>query len=1622
MARLLGEARVSILPDGTRFKPEAEAAIKKATANVTAKVALQAQSDRFKAEAKAAAEEVSRGVKATVKIEGDAKGLDAQMAALAARSEALKKSLGNIKISDPNMQAFLKGITKQADELKNSLDKIGSSDGIAKASSSLDRMVAASDRVRAALGKTTFAQEEIASAATSTAAKVSTAASRETAAYTKAEAARADAAQKAEGRIAKARQADFFDQSRKITATHNMYAKLFDDLDKRDKIKVGVNGQYAEAQMAAFRSKIEVLSRKANIRLGLDGKLAEGEALSLREKLKLELKGVTATIRAKTDGGSFGGIVSFIKGRFTRDVENAAGGAGNSGGSSFLSKFGNSFTRSHAIAATVVAGLAALPAAVGAVGVLAGIALGAGLVFGAEKLIKSQVKTLTAQIKTLTSAIGQPASPTTLASQKLAIQNTQATIARLEASKKLTASQQQQLGVAKQRLIIEQQTLAASQAKGQGTAAQQQQLKAAQQQLAVAQQEKAAFTKLDSAVTHLKGAFLSFAVVASKPLIKPFADAVNLLANELNGPLKTAFTKLFTAVGPLVKPVETALLEIVKGILPGLTEMLTRARKPLSDMFIGFGRIVGLSVGQWFREAIPYIRDSGTYLLDLVKILGAAGTFLIKFGGEFAKAFAGSQFKGFGKSLQDMANSILKLLVPAFEGWTAVMAPLARILIDIAAPVLRLLAANPALTKTIFALIAAWMIYSKTLAIVRGAMALLGITTDVALGPWVLLGLAIAAAAYLIVTHWKPISGFFVGVWKAIWSGFIGPMINFFTSTIPHAFSVTINWLKKNWPLLVGIVGGPFAEIAGIILRYHNQIFNVVKSVWGHIENVITGTLKPIASVTEGVWNQVYKVMKGLLTAISTVVKIQTLIVVGLVGQAWRGIKNLTGLVWPWIYNTIKGAWGHIENVTTGTVKPVVSIVVGSWNALKSATGATYAWMFNTIKAAWGHIENATTGIVKPMVTWTEGAWNVLKSATGAAYAWLFNTIKAAWGHIENATTGIVKPMVNWISSSWNFLKNITRSSFNWIHDAIISPLNKAANWIGGFFVRSIKGAFSGLVSGVKAIWNGLVSVVRTPINFVGGIWNKFAGFVNGGLKIFGIGQRLPPAPKFAKGGPVPGYAPGSDTVHAMLSPGEFVINPKAAKAIGIKNLETLNALDSHHPGQKISNSARPAFANGGDVVNDIEKWNGHKYIWGGGANPSTGWDCSSFVNYIVGHDFRLNLPGGGSWAQMTNNGAAHGPVAAAYNNWNYGRRVPWSGAKKGDLAIENNGAHIGFIIQDNTAGSNADTLQGFAARSPATGTGYEQFFPSAFHLERFADDRGFISQTFDNTIGAVLKPLASLALNGIKGLVDSGMNHIPGKGPIPALAKATVDKVMNAAISKLTGNQSNYQFDPAATGPAGVGTSAGEIANGKQLYNYLLTNLFGGHKIAAAGAAASIWGESTWNPFAQGTGGRGLIGWTPPSTISNAAFNGGMATQLPAILQFVSRNGDMPAIAAMEKSRSVLDAANIWGKKVERFGINDVHSQGIALASRFMKNGGLVPSHVFDSGGTLAPGPNMVYNLTGKPEHLAPTGGNGSQSTMTLEIVGGDSDVEQFIVQLIRKYARVKSGGNVQKAFGRNN
>lgn len=113
--------------------------------------------------------------------------------------------------------------------------------------------------------------------------------------------------------------------------------------------------------------------------------------------------------------------------------------------------------------------------------------------------------------------------------------------------------------------------------------------------------------------------------------------------------------------------------------------------------------------------------------------------------------------------------------------------------------------------------------------------------------------------------------------------------------------------------------------------------------------------------------------------------------------------------------------------------------------------------------------------------------------------------------------------------------------------------------------------------------------------------------------------------------------------------------------------------------------------AGGAAIVAKALSYVGHKYVFGGGSNPNTGWDCSSFTSYILGQ-CGYGVPGG-TWAKETNNGSAHGPVASQYLAWSGATTVGKSGVTPGCLLVWP--THVGFAVDANHMISAFDTADG---------------------------------------------------------------------------------------------------------------------------------------------------------------------------------------------------------------------------------------------------------------------------------------------------------------------------------------
>src|SRR6266851_633263 len=88
-------------------------------------------------------------------------------------------------------------------------------------------------------------------------------------------------------------------------------------------------------------------------------------------------------------------------------------------------------------------------------------------------------------------------------------------------------------------------------------------------------------------------------------------------------------------------------------------------------------------------------------------------------------------------------------------------------------------------------------------------------------------------------------------------------------------------------------------------------------------------------------------------------------------------------------------------------------------------------------------------------------------------------------------------------------------------------------------------------------------------------------------------------------------------------------------------------------------------------------KYNGAGYAWGGDPSKGAGnWDCSSFVNWVIGHDLRLSIPQDSRY-----DGSSHGPDVAAWILWSGVKHIAGGKARPGDLLAWGPNEHIGVAI-----------------------------------------------------------------------------------------------------------------------------------------------------------------------------------------------------------------------------------------------------------------------------------------------------------------------------------------------------
>jgi hypothetical protein len=188
-------------------------------------------------------------------------------------------------------------------------------------------------------------------------------------------------------------------------------------------------------------------------------------------------------------------------------------------------------------------------------------------------------------------------------------------------------------------------------------------------------------------------------------------------------------------------------------------------------------------------------------------------------------------------------ESVGKGLLPVLEALTPVITILGRFVEKNTTLVLALAAAFIAASIALKIVTAAQLLFNFTLAATPFGLILLGVAATI-------------AAAVLLARNWDSVS-------RTVGAAF---------DRIENAARAVFDWIKRNWPLLLGILTGPFGLAAVAIIKNWDKIEEGARALVAAIRGAFEGLLSYMGGIVDRVANVVGRIVNAIKAPINAVI------------------------------------------------------------------------------------------------------------------------------------------------------------------------------------------------------------------------------------------------------------------------------------------------------------------------------------------------------------------------------------------------------------------------------------------------------------------------------------------------------------------------------------------------------------------------------------------------------------------------------------------------------------------------------------------------------------------------------------------------------------------------------
>ena len=255
--------------------------------------------------------------------------------------------------------------------------------------------------------------------------------------------------------------------------------------------------------------------------------------------------------------------------------------------------------------------------------------------------------------------------------------------------------------------------------------------------------------------------------------------------------------------------------------------------------------------------------------------------------------------------------------------------------------------------------------------------------------------------------------------------------------------------------------------------------------------------------------------------------------------NAWQWVKDMVDKVvgfFQWLWEMLVGG-----SIVPDIVNGIIGLFTGLWqkvtdigNWIKDAVIGAWNWIKDNLNVIIPILIGIITGPLGALVIWILMNQEQAKAIISGAWNWIKNTVQAVVGGMWDWVTGRFQGAISWIQTALQNMATAVSNVFTGMRDAVNEAMKTMANWV-----------IDRLNDALGVIKKFLDAVNDSPLGKLG------VNFDTSGMK---------PLEHFALGGIVRGVGT-RDTVPAMLTPGEVVLNRAAVALLGgVERANRLNA------------------------------------------------------------------------------------------------------------------------------------------------------------------------------------------------------------------------------------------------------------------------------------------------------------------------------------------------------------------------------------------------------------------------------------------------------------------------------